>query len=227
MAVETAGTRRGFLQGVKEFMILAIDVSARLGLLHLAMPGGASFSRVSDRPREHVEFLGRALDELGEAAGRDWADLQRIAVTLGPGSFTGLRVGLATAKGLAFGREIPLAPLPSLALPRLAADPGLGNGLRVARRARGEEYWLAEFAAGSWLPTSERLVAAGELETNGLPMVGDAPGAEAEPDAAAQLEALARLAAETEDLCLGPDLDRLQPRYLLAPSVTAPKGERP
>lgn len=203
-------------------MILAIDVSSRLGLLSLELPDGARLTRSSDQPREHLEFLVRALAELREEAGVDWSDLARVAVTLGPGSFTGLRVGLATAKGLAFGREIPLAPLPSLALPRVAADPGLERAITVLRRARGDEYWRAGFAPGRWRPECEELSREGEIE--GGDLLGDHPAADPEPAAELQLDALARLAAESEELVRGADLDSLLPRYLLAPSITPPRG---
>lgn len=201
-------------------MILAIDVSANLGLLSLELPEGNCLTRSSDQPREHLEFLGRAMAELREEAGRDWSELERVAVTLGPGSFTGLRVGLATAKGLVFGRGIPLAPLPSLALPRIAADPELEQALVVARRARGDEFWMGDFAPGDWRPSLESLVDAEGIVA--ARVIGDTEGAEPEPGPAAQLQALARLASQSDVLVSGPELDRLLPRYLLAPSITPP-----
>jgi len=210
-------------------MILAIDVSARYGLLSLELADGRLLTRLSEEPREQLEFLGAALASLRAEAGVDWSALARVAVTIGPGSFTGLRVGLAAAKGLVFGRHIPLAPLPSLALPRLAADPALAAPLTLSRRARGDEYWLARFVAGSWQPVEERLATLVELAAalaapGAGQHVGEAPGAEPEPDPAAQLAALARLAREAPALPAGPDLDRLLPHYLLAPSVTPPRG---
>lgn len=207
-------------------MILAIDISARHGLLSLELADGRLLTRLSDAPREQLEFLGAGLAGLRAEAAGDWARLARVAVTIGPGSFTGLRVGLAAAKGLAFGRDIPLAPLPSLALPRLAADPALAAPALISRRARADEYWLARFAAGVWQPAEERLATRDELTAAlgaaGGRHIGEGPGAEPEPEPAAQLAALARLARETETLVSGPALDRLLPRYLLAPSVTLP-----
>ncbi len=213
-------------------MILAIDVSARYGLLSLELADGCLLTRLGEEPREQLAFLGAALASLRAEAGVPWSALARVAVTIGPGSFTGLRMGLAAAKGLVFGREVPLAPVSSLALPRLAADPALAAPLLVSRRARGEEYWLAGFAAGSWQPAEERLASLAELATAlAKPAagrhLGEGPGAEPEPGPAAQLAALARLAREAPALPAGPDLDRLLPRYLLAPSVTPPRGSAP
>ncbi len=223
-------------------MILAIDCSANLGLVSLELPDGARLARLSDLPREHTRFLGDALAELIADSGRSWEDLTRVAVTIGPGSFTGLRVGLACAKGLVFGRDLPIAPLPSLALPVLAHPESARRACLVCRPARGAELWAARFAAGAAKPDWERLLdasalraeAAAALEDDppGL-MLGtlpttlaaepDLPRVEAEPAAEAQLEALAQLARETEELVSGPELDRLLPRYLLAPATTKPR----
>ena len=211
-------------------MILAIDVSARYGLLSLELADGRLLTRLGEEPREQLEFLGAALASLRAEAGVQWSALARVAVTIGPGSFTGLRVGLAAAKGLVFGRDVPLAPLPSLALPRLAADPALAAPLLTSRRARGDEFWLARFAAGSWQPVEERLVTLVELAAavaSADRHVGEGPGAEPEPGPADQLAALARLAREAAVLPAGLDLDRLLPHYLLAPSVTLPRGMAP
>lgn len=207
-------------------MILAIDVSAHLGLVSLALADGRVLTRHADRPREHLEFLGRTLSALRAEAGlADWSALERVAVALGPGSFTGLRVGLATAKGLVFGRETPVATLDSLAVPRLAADPALAGERVVCRRARADEFWAARFARGHAEPDEEMLVTVEELDARwpGLARLGDAPGADPEPDAEAQLVALTRLARESETLVRGLELDRLQPRYLLAPAITPPR----
>lgn len=222
-------------------MILGLDVSARAGLVTLELPGRRLLTRVSETPREHTAFLHRSLAELREESGRPWSDLERVAVTVGPGSFTGLRVGLATAKGLAFGREIEVVPLPSLVLPVLAL-PGEPAPVLVCRRARGEEIWAALFPPGAEWPVWEELLDAvglavrAEAAAAGTRLVGEPPpgtfrGAPPlpvlpEPEPAAQLAALARLAREAGGGLRGEAVDALQPRYLLRPATTRPKRGR-
>jgi tRNA threonylcarbamoyladenosine biosynthesis protein TsaB len=77
-----------------------------------------------------------AADELLREAGAGPRDLDRLVVGIGPGSFTGLRVGLAAARGLALGRELPTAGVSSLAA-LAAAAPG---ALPVIDARRGEVF---------------------------------------------------------------------------------------
>src|SRR4029450_10781406 len=62
----------------------------------------------------HSERLMLIVDRLRQACGWEAASLDGLAVSIGPGSFTGLRVGAATAKGLALALEVPVAPVPTL-----------------------------------------------------------------------------------------------------------------
>ncbi|MGH7386409.1 MAG: tRNA (adenosine(37)-N6)-threonylcarbamoyltransferase complex dimerization subunit type 1 TsaB, partial [Candidatus Rokuibacteriota bacterium] len=62
----------------------------------------------------HSERLMAVVDRLLQDCGGDARSLDALAVSVGPGSFTGLRVGAATAKGLALALEIPVAPVPTL-----------------------------------------------------------------------------------------------------------------
>lgn len=77
-----------------------------------------------------------ALDELLHAHGRVLEQVELIALSIGPGSFTGLRVGLATALGLAFGTGLRIAPVSTLAALSLHAGPGLCAPLLDARKGQ-------------------------------------------------------------------------------------------
>jgi tRNA threonylcarbamoyladenosine biosynthesis protein TsaB len=67
-----------------------------------------------DRRPRHSEVLLPEIERSVEAAG-GWSRIERIAVGIGPGSFTGLRIGISTARALAHGHDLPLAPVESLA----------------------------------------------------------------------------------------------------------------
>jgi tRNA threonylcarbamoyladenosine biosynthesis protein TsaB len=94
------------------------------------------------RPRHSQVLLGE-IERSADAAG-GWDQVERIAVGIGPGSFTGLRIGISTARALAQARDIPLAPVGTLsALARgIASDPS-GRGrpaLPVLDARRGEAF---------------------------------------------------------------------------------------
>ncbi|MBI9070018.1 MAG: tRNA (adenosine(37)-N6)-threonylcarbamoyltransferase complex dimerization subunit type 1 TsaB [Melioribacteraceae bacterium] len=61
----------------------------------------------------HSEKLVLMIEDVLRESGLKVNDLKAVAVSLGPGSFTGLRIGMATAKGLAFGANIPIIPVPT------------------------------------------------------------------------------------------------------------------
>lgn len=92
---------------------------------------------LEDRATAASESLLHAVDEALARAGCARADIAGIAVTHGPGSFTGVRVGLAAAQGLALGLDVPLTSLSTLDVvlyPHLAADTFVVGALD-ARRA--------------------------------------------------------------------------------------------
>ena len=96
--------------------------------------------------------------EVMAGAGLSFGDISRIAVTIGPGSFTGLRVGLAFAKGLAFATGAPLAGIGTLAA--LAASTGSVGVNAGAIDARRGMIYLQAFEDGRPLCEPEALPAA-------------------------------------------------------------------
>jgi tRNA threonylcarbamoyladenosine biosynthesis protein TsaB len=106
------------------------------------------------RPR-HGQVLLAEIERAVEAAG-GWSRIDRIAVGIGPGSFTGLRIGIASARALAQARDVPLAPVGSLAaLARGMSGIGVGDGLVLpVFDARRSEAFAALFEDGDelWPP---------------------------------------------------------------------------
>lgn len=103
--------------------ILAFDTATRATTVALADDAGAVFETRDDPPAGarpgHAARLLPMITEGLEQAGVGWPQIDRIAVGVGPGTFTGLRIGVATARALAGARAIPLvgvSTLQSLAL---------------------------------------------------------------------------------------------------------------
>jgi tRNA threonylcarbamoyladenosine biosynthesis protein TsaB len=98
-----------------------------------------------------AEGLLPAVDAALRDGGSDVSDVAAFAVSIGPGSFTRLRVGLATAKGLAFGTPRPLVPVPTLAALAWAAKRRDAPVVPLLDARRGEVY-AAAFDLGGDLP---------------------------------------------------------------------------
>jgi tRNA threonylcarbamoyl adenosine modification protein YeaZ len=102
-----------------------------------------------------MPLIARVMDE----AGIEFVELDRIAVTTGPGSFTGLRVGLSAARGLALASRKPavgLSTLAAFAAPHIAADASLP--VIAAIDARHGQVYLQAFGAGGRTLVSPRII---------------------------------------------------------------------
>ena len=97
-------------------ILLALDASANLCSAALYDCGQRKIlsSKSENIGRGHAERLMSLLAEVLENANLEYKDVGRIATTVGPGSFTGIRVGLATARGLALGLNIPVIGINAL-----------------------------------------------------------------------------------------------------------------
>ena len=95
-------------------MLLAIDTATRIASLALHDGAQVRYEATWEAGRRHtVQLAPRLLAALADL-GAGPEDLTGVAVTTGPGSFTGLRVGMALAKGLAMARGLPLVGVPTL-----------------------------------------------------------------------------------------------------------------
>lgn len=123
--------------------------------------------RLLERPAHSRELMPAVAAVMGDA-GVGWGELEAIAAGVGPGAFTGLRIGVATARALAHGAGLPLRPVSSLAALAAGIDSELALPLIDARR--GEVFGaLYEGGRPVWEPfvsTPEQL--AERLQTAGL-----------------------------------------------------------
>jgi len=152
-------------------LIFVIDTSSAMSAVALLDPTGrVVYEDVADSgPSFDLPSRYRALE--------DGPALTRVAVATGPGSFTGLRVGVSFALGLAIGLRIPIVPLPTLALQAARSDTPV---LAMSEAGRGRVYHLApggvaglaepgelprEWRAVGWLRASTRAA----VEGTGVP----------------------------------------------------------
>ncbi|MDP2982518.1 MAG: tRNA (adenosine(37)-N6)-threonylcarbamoyltransferase complex dimerization subunit type 1 TsaB [Candidatus Latescibacter sp.] len=86
-----------------DMIILGIETATERLSAALLLEDSAVFERHEDSQSSHCELLAKFIAELAEEAGIGLPEIDGVAVSIGPGSFTGLRIGIATAMGLAFG----------------------------------------------------------------------------------------------------------------------------
>ncbi len=98
---------------IQRHTVLAIDASTEQSSVALNYLGQLS-SQVCNIPKSHAQSLLPMVDQLLSNAGITLSQLDAIAVTLGPGSFTGVRICLSIAQGLAYGAKVPLVGANSL-----------------------------------------------------------------------------------------------------------------
>ncbi|WP_207511556.1 tRNA (adenosine(37)-N6)-threonylcarbamoyltransferase complex dimerization subunit type 1 TsaB [Longitalea luteola] len=108
-------------------MILCIDTATDQASVCLSKDGEVINVLVNDNQKDHAGWIQTAINALLLKQGVTMQQLQAVAVTAGPGSYTGLRVGMATAKGLCFALQIPLITINTLQVMAHAAITQLGS----------------------------------------------------------------------------------------------------
>lgn len=127
-------------------MILGLESSGRTGGVALVDEQGVRVTAMVTSRALYSQRLLPSVDWALERVGASVKDLKGIAVSLGPGSFTGLRVGLSTAKGLALAHSVPLVGVPTLeALALRATVAGLPHVICTVIGDRLEQLYAALF----------------------------------------------------------------------------------
>ena len=109
--------------------------------------GNEIFTITADQGFRHSEKLLPSAEKLFDLSGSSIDDIELIGCTRGPGSFTGLRIGMATAKGLAFGKNIPVVSVPTLDLYSSGYSSFRGAVLPVID-ARKNRFYTAVYEEG-------------------------------------------------------------------------------
>lgn len=182
--------------------------------------------RVEPMSRGHQERLAPLVQEAMAQAGLGFDKLERIGVTVGPGSFTGLRVGLAFAKGLASALSIPAVGIGAL---EALAEPERGNVVAVLDAKRGQVYLQAfsdgvAVSAPDALPIETAAARVAEfapdtlIGTGVVLLAGVRPGVRVVEADVTDPVAVARLAAARSPV-------PPRPLYLRAPDAKLPGGK--
>ena len=123
--------------------VLGLDTSTAIASAGLAIDGLPLLERHRAVASSHARSVLPLVDEVLDAAGLRLADVDRLAVSIGPGSFTGLRIGLATIKGLALGCGLPVTGVPTLEAFARALGPRRGTIWPLLDARKGEVYAAA------------------------------------------------------------------------------------
>src|SRR5512134_3936204 len=142
--------------------ILAMDTSAGACSVALRDDRGV-IERLEEMQRGHAEALMPMIVSLMRAVGCEFRELGLVAVTVGPGAFTGLRVGLAAARGIALATDVPCIGVTTLEAIAAAVPPRERDGrivLVVLETKRGDFYAQAFSAEGVGLAAPRSVDAA-------------------------------------------------------------------
>jgi tRNA threonylcarbamoyladenosine biosynthesis protein TsaB len=128
--------------------LLALDTASQACSVALAV-GDEVIERIETRPRMHAATVLPMVEACLAEAGLKLAGLDGIAFGQGPGSFTGLRIAASVTQGLAFGADLPVAPVSSLAAVAVAAGRVHGwADVLVANDARMGEVYTGAYRRG-------------------------------------------------------------------------------
>ncbi len=200
-------------------MLLAIDTSAGTAVALVADDGRVVAERSTADPRRHAEVIGPFLAEVIDAEGS--SPLTGVVTGIGPGPYTGLRVGIAAARAVAFARGIPLHAVPSHDAVALSlVEGGVAAGrFAVVTDARRREVAVTVYGAALPLP---RTLQPAHL----VPRIEWAPEAGVAAFEVSEIPAVALAHAALARLGAGVEPLAPHPLYLRAPDVTLSTPKR-
>lgn len=220
---------------------LSIDTSTHRAGVALWADGTCVARETNADPSLHAERIVSLIERALATSGWQRSALDLIVSCVGPGSFTGIRVGLATAKGIALGLDRPIVGVGSLEAMAAAAS-GTTSGVIVPLldARKGEIFWAAYAQDGSQVSAPAH-VAVANIEQALAPFIERGATVVGEfADSLTLSDAVRRWRSEATDLPdpvyvarvgvtkferSGPDnLDGLEPVYVRPPDITSPKA---
>ncbi|MBT8408526.1 MAG: tRNA (adenosine(37)-N6)-threonylcarbamoyltransferase complex dimerization subunit type 1 TsaB [Alphaproteobacteria bacterium] len=208
--------------------VLAFDTSAAHCAAALWSEGRILAARTDAMARGQAEHLMAMMEEMLRGQGLGWRDLSAVGVGIGPGNFTGIRISVSAARGLALGLGVPAVGISSLA----ALAQGRDGPTVAAIDARQERLYLQGFGAGAGF--GPVLCGMGDLPAiaNGAAVIGHRAeeiaarcGGQVAAPVYPAAEAIAHAAVEA--LRAGDAIPRPAPLYLRAPDAAPPRDAAP
>jgi tRNA threonylcarbamoyladenosine biosynthesis protein TsaB len=223
---------------------LALDCATACCSVALLSDGVIAAGQAATMARGHAEALMPMVETVLSDAGTAYCDLDLVAVTVGPGAFTGLRIGLAAARGIVLAAKLPIigvTTLEALAYRRAAGEPVTATVMAVLDTKRGDFY--AQVFGADGAPLCEPQVATGDA-LSGLVSVGPVLVVGDGAEAASDYLRAAGIAATVADAARHPDAASVAtiargrwqpgitpttpaPLYLRAALTSLPKINRP
>ncbi|HZH27846.1 MAG TPA: tRNA (adenosine(37)-N6)-threonylcarbamoyltransferase complex dimerization subunit type 1 TsaB [Azospirillaceae bacterium] len=220
--------------------ILAFDCAVTGATAAVLVDGRTAGAARADGPRGQAERLIPVIEAALAQAGLDYGDLDRLAVTVGPGSFTGIRVGLAAARGLVLATGLDCVPVTTFDAIAHAVPATLraGRHVWVAIDSRRGDLFVQAFGADLAPIGPSRVATVAEVAADVANRPGDAVlagdgasllaaspglgGVPVAPSSVPDAEVVARIAAGRSAAAVPPS-----PLYLRPPDVTLPPLPRP
>jgi len=212
-------------------VVLAIDTATATTVAGLARDGVVLARFAHTDPLRHGEVLVPGIRAMFDEAGIERSDVSLLAVGTGPGPYTGLRVGLATAVGLSVALDVPVDGVCSLDVLSLGVDPaafraGADAGVVIASDARRREVYWARYDAPGVRTAGPEVSKPAEMATDS-PVAGLGPSlypvafpnaiGPQVPDGGLFAAAVSAGRLERRDL---------RPIYLRHPDAVAPKARK-
>ncbi len=139
-----------------------------------AVCGEREAVRVRDEPHGQAEHLMPMIEGAMDEAGLEYGALDAIVTTIGPGAFTGLRIGLSAAKALAMSAGVPLYGVSSLQVvaAQFARDHA-GRACNVALETKRQDFYFQSFDEGGAAACAAQALSLAEIEGRGGVYIGD------------------------------------------------------